>query len=56
MLFQSLIFFFQVDTQHHDKVGEWDSEQHIAQATEILIRFIKEIKVKFPQVDTRAML
>uniref|UniRef100_A0A8C2HMU7 Lysozyme g n=1 Tax=Cyprinus carpio TaxID=7962 RepID=A0A8C2HMU7_CYPCA len=28
--------------------GAWDSEQHIAQATEILISFIKEIKAKFP--------
>ncbi|KTG41379.1 hypothetical protein cypCar_00015695, partial [Cyprinus carpio] len=40
----------QVDeSQKHTPVGAWDSEQHVAQATEILIGFIKEIKVKFPK-------
>uniref|UniRef100_A0A8C1US09 Lysozyme g n=1 Tax=Cyprinus carpio TaxID=7962 RepID=A0A8C1US09_CYPCA len=38
----------QVDRRYHTPVGAWDSEQHIAQATEILISFIKEIKAKFP--------
>ncbi|XP_067312759.1 lysozyme g-like [Pseudorasbora parva] len=43
----------QVDsTQGHKPVGTWDSEEHVTQATEILIRFIKEIrgnKEKFSQ-------
>ncbi|XP_016426377.1 lysozyme g-like [Sinocyclocheilus rhinocerous] len=38
----------QVDRRYHTPVGAWDSEQHIAQATEILISFIKEIKARFP--------
>ncbi|XP_051513566.1 lysozyme g-like [Myxocyprinus asiaticus] len=39
----------QVDKRYHTPVGAWDSEQHVAQATDILIGFIKEIKAKFPQ-------
>uniref|UniRef100_A0A673JLF6 Lysozyme g n=1 Tax=Sinocyclocheilus rhinocerous TaxID=307959 RepID=A0A673JLF6_9TELE len=39
----------QVDNGSHTPVGAWDSEQHVTQATEILIGFIKEIKVKFPK-------
>ncbi|XP_073676210.1 lysozyme g-like [Garra rufa] len=39
----------QVDKRYHTPAGQWDSEQHITQATEILIRFIKEIKAKFPK-------
>ncbi|XP_058653308.1 lysozyme g-like [Onychostoma macrolepis] len=38
----------QVDKRHHTPVGAWDSEQHVTQATEILISFIKEMKAKFP--------
>ncbi|XP_026135691.1 lysozyme g-like isoform X1 [Carassius auratus] len=38
----------QVDKRYHSLTGTWDSELHIIQATEILISFIKEIKVKFP--------
>ncbi|NP_001076289.1 Lysozyme g-like [Danio rerio] len=37
----------QVDKRYHTPVGAWDSEQHLTQATEILIGFIKEIKEKF---------
>ncbi|CAM4611797.1 hypothetical protein PO909_006621 [Leuciscus waleckii] len=39
----------QVDKRHHTPAGAWDSEQHITQATEILIGFIKEIKAKFSE-------
>ncbi|XP_039531247.1 lysozyme g-like isoform X2 [Pimephales promelas] len=39
----------QVDKRYHTPVGAWDSEEHVAQGTEILIGFIKEIKAKFPQ-------
>ncbi|XP_052010437.1 lysozyme g-like [Xyrauchen texanus] len=38
----------QVDKRYHTPVGAWDSEQHVAQATNILIGFITEIKAKFP--------
>ncbi|XP_050958619.1 lysozyme g isoform X5 [Labeo rohita] len=38
----------QVDRRYHTPVGAFDSEQHVTQATEILISFIKEIKAKFP--------
>uniref|UniRef100_A0A8C2J8W0 Zgc:162941 n=1 Tax=Cyprinus carpio TaxID=7962 RepID=A0A8C2J8W0_CYPCA len=46
------VSFANICNVHHEKhtpVGAWDSEQHVAQATEILIGFIKEIKVKFPK-------
>ncbi|XP_051505002.1 lysozyme g-like [Myxocyprinus asiaticus] len=39
----------QVDKRFHTLVGAWDSEQHVAQGTDILIGFIKGIKAKFPQ-------
>ncbi|XP_067313996.1 lysozyme g-like [Pseudorasbora parva] len=39
----------QVDKRHHTPVGGWDSEEHVAQATEILIGFIKKIKENFPK-------
>ncbi|RXN09294.1 lysozyme g [Labeo rohita] len=39
----------QVNKRYHTPVGAWDSEQHVAQAIEILIGFIKEIKVNFPK-------
>ncbi|XP_052429890.1 lysozyme g-like [Carassius gibelio] len=40
----------QIDRRFHtlDPRVAWDSEEHITQATEILISFIKEIKAKFP--------
>ncbi|XP_053362208.1 lysozyme g-like [Clarias gariepinus] len=38
----------QVDQRYHDPKGDWDSEEHIHQATDILIRFIKRIQNKFP--------
>uniref|UniRef100_UPI003D9DF68D lysozyme g-like 2 n=1 Tax=Danio rerio TaxID=7955 RepID=UPI003D9DF68D len=37
----------QVDKRYHTPVGAWDSEQHLTQATEILIDFIRKIKEKF---------
>ncbi|KAM3624667.1 uncharacterized protein V6R79_026326 [Siganus canaliculatus] len=33
---------------NHKKRGDWDSEEHIDQATEILVYFIKRIQSKFP--------
>ncbi|XP_016131912.1 lysozyme g-like [Sinocyclocheilus grahami] len=39
----------QVDKRYHALTGAWDSELHVIQATDILIGFIKEIKVKFPK-------
>ncbi|XP_033985751.1 lysozyme g-like, partial [Trematomus bernacchii] len=32
----------------HDPEGDWDSEEHLSQATEILVDFIKIIQNKFP--------
>uniref|UniRef100_A0A672G915 Lysozyme g n=1 Tax=Salarias fasciatus TaxID=181472 RepID=A0A672G915_SALFA len=33
----------------HEPEGEWDSEEHLRQATGILIDFIKKIQRKFPR-------
>ncbi|KAI1884975.1 hypothetical protein AGOR_G00215430 [Albula goreensis] len=38
----------QVDKRYHKPKGEWNSEEHINQGTEILIGFIKNIQAKFP--------
>ncbi|XP_061586082.1 lysozyme g-like isoform X3 [Cololabis saira] len=38
----------QVDKNHHIKRGAWNSEEHLTQATEILVYFIKRIQRKFP--------
>ncbi|XP_043113706.1 lysozyme g-like [Puntigrus tetrazona] len=38
----------QVNKRYHTLTGAWNSEQHIGQATDILISFIHEIKKKFP--------
>uniref|UniRef100_A0A3B3XUJ2 Lysozyme g n=1 Tax=Poecilia mexicana TaxID=48701 RepID=A0A3B3XUJ2_9TELE len=38
----------QVDIRYHQKEGDWDSEEHLRQATGILIHFIKRIQNKFP--------
>ncbi|XP_026796345.1 lysozyme g isoform X1 [Pangasianodon hypophthalmus] len=38
----------QVDKRYHCPVGAWNSEEHIIQATDILITFIKTIQQKFP--------
>ncbi|KAJ8255162.1 hypothetical protein GJAV_G00201740 [Gymnothorax javanicus] len=38
----------QIDKQYHTPEGEWNSEQHISQATGILSGFIKAIQKKFP--------
>ncbi|XP_032418901.1 lysozyme g-like isoform X1 [Xiphophorus hellerii] len=38
----------QVDIRHHHKEGDWDSEEHLRQATGILVHFIKRIQNKFP--------
>uniref|UniRef100_A0A087X412 Lysozyme g n=1 Tax=Poecilia formosa TaxID=48698 RepID=A0A087X412_POEFO len=33
---------------YHQKEGDWDSEEHLRQATGILVHFIKRIQNKFP--------
>ncbi|KAJ8393669.1 hypothetical protein AAFF_G00058880 [Aldrovandia affinis] len=38
----------QVDKNYHTPEGGWDSEQHLTQATGILIHFIGKIQNKFP--------
>ncbi|XP_043113702.1 lysozyme g-like [Puntigrus tetrazona] len=38
----------QVDRRYHTPAGAWNSEQHIGQATDILISFTNEIRAKFP--------
>uniref|UniRef100_A0A3P9PX43 Lysozyme g n=1 Tax=Poecilia reticulata TaxID=8081 RepID=A0A3P9PX43_POERE len=38
----------QVDIRYHQKEGDWDSEEHLRQATGILVNFIKKIQTKFP--------
>ncbi|NXT47013.1 LYG protein, partial [Pluvianellus socialis] len=38
----------QVDKRYHKLVGSWDSEEHLAQGTEILCGMIKAIQKKFP--------
>ncbi|PWA32726.1 hypothetical protein CCH79_00012506, partial [Gambusia affinis] len=38
----------QVDIRHHPKEGDWDSEEHLRQATGILVHFIERIQKKFP--------
>ncbi|KAM9469834.1 lysozyme g-like [Clarias gariepinus] len=38
----------QIHQHYHSPKGEWDSEDHIRQATDILIYFIKIIQEKFP--------
>uniref|UniRef100_UPI003AAA9A6E lysozyme g-like n=1 Tax=Centroberyx gerrardi TaxID=166262 RepID=UPI003AAA9A6E len=35
----------------HTPVGSWDSEEHLSQATDILIHFIRRIQRKFPEWD-----
>ncbi|XP_077575329.1 lysozyme g-like [Stigmatopora nigra] len=38
----------QVDKQYHTIRGGWDSEEHLSQATDILIGLVHTIKKKFP--------
>ncbi|NXX77405.1 LYG protein, partial [Urocolius indicus] len=38
----------QVDKRYHNIVGSWDSEEHLAQGTEILCGMIQQIQRKFP--------
>ncbi|XP_029288355.1 lysozyme g-like [Cottoperca gobio] len=40
----------------HEEVGEWDSEEHLDQATGILVHFIKRIRNKFPNWSTEQQL
>ncbi|XP_055034020.2 lysozyme g [Misgurnus anguillicaudatus] len=39
----------QIDKHYHTPAGAWDSEQHLAQATEILIDYYQAVKAKFPK-------
>ncbi|XP_046887572.1 lysozyme g-like 1 [Hypomesus transpacificus] len=39
----------QVDKRFHKLVGEWDSKEHVNQATGILVDFINKIQKKFPK-------
>nr|UHA56336.1 g-type lysozyme [Plecoglossus altivelis] len=39
----------QVDKRFHKPLGAWDSEEHVTQATEILVGFITKIQKKFPK-------
>ncbi|XP_069732450.1 lysozyme g-like [Phaenicophaeus curvirostris] len=39
----------QVDKRYHKIVGSWDSEEHLAQGTQILCEMIEEIRKKFPR-------
>ncbi|NXI51699.1 LYG protein, partial [Chloroceryle aenea] len=39
----------QVDKNSHKPLGEWNSETHLTQGTDILITMINTIKKKFPQ-------
>ncbi|XP_029288368.1 lysozyme g-like [Cottoperca gobio] len=40
----------------HEKVGEWDSEEHLRHATGILVNFIDLIRNKFPNWSTEQQL
>uniref|UniRef100_A0A8C3KGZ9 Lysozyme g n=1 Tax=Calidris pygmaea TaxID=425635 RepID=A0A8C3KGZ9_9CHAR len=44
----TLLSRFQVDKRYHKIVGSWDSEEHLAQGTDILCEMIKAIEKKFP--------
>uniref|UniRef100_A0A8C8VKP2 Lysozyme g n=1 Tax=Pelusios castaneus TaxID=367368 RepID=A0A8C8VKP2_9SAUR len=39
----------QVDKNHHNIVGQWNGEDHLLHATQILIDKIKKIQKKFPR-------
>ncbi|XP_018418372.1 PREDICTED: lysozyme g-like [Nanorana parkeri] len=46
----------QVDKRYHKLEGTWDSETHIAQATDILISMISQIKKKFSKASSEEIL
>uniref|UniRef100_A0A8C5F530 Lysozyme g n=1 Tax=Gadus morhua TaxID=8049 RepID=A0A8C5F530_GADMO len=46
----------QVDKRYHEPRGAWNSEEHIDQATEILVNFIQLIQKKFPSWSTEQQL
>ncbi|KAM4750188.1 lysozyme g-like [Anableps anableps] len=46
----------QVDIRYHTKQGDWDSEEHLRQATGILVHFIKKIQNKFPNWNKEQQL
>lgn len=55
-----LICFLQVDVTPngggHTPVGNWDSLEHLVQATNILVYFIGRIRDKFPTWDANQHL
>ncbi|XP_056442086.1 lysozyme g-like isoform X1 [Gadus chalcogrammus] len=46
----------QVDKRYHEPRGAWNSEEHIDQATGILVNFIQLIQKKFPCWSTEQQL
>ncbi|XP_067416045.1 lysozyme g-like [Emydura macquarii macquarii] len=46
----------QVDKNHHHFVGQWNSEQHLLQGTDIFGGMIKGIQKKFPKWTTEQQL
>ena len=53
-------FLLQVDVNpnggNHKAEGKWDNEEHLNQATGILVYFIKKIQNKFPDWDAEQKL
>ncbi|XP_021164086.2 lysozyme g [Fundulus heteroclitus] len=46
----------QVDKRYHKIEGGWNSEEHLRQATGILVHFIKRIQTKFPSWNKEQQL
>ncbi|KAM5182014.1 lysozyme g-like [Mantella aurantiaca] len=46
----------QIDKRYHTLKGAWDSETHIAQAVDILISSINQVKKKFPGQSSENIL
>uniref|UniRef100_A0A3B4ZP11 Lysozyme g n=1 Tax=Stegastes partitus TaxID=144197 RepID=A0A3B4ZP11_9TELE len=44
------------DGGRHPKKGDWNSEEHLCQGTEILIYFIDRIRIKFPNWNSEQQL
>ncbi|XP_062431081.1 lysozyme g-like isoform X2 [Rhea pennata] len=38
----------QIDRQHHNLYGSWDSEEHINQCSNILVLAINEVRARYP--------
>ncbi|XP_069060483.1 lysozyme g-like [Pleurodeles waltl] len=46
----------QVDKRYHKVIGDWNSQEHITQGTEILVSMVKAIKKKFPKWSVEQQL